>query len=304
MTTKISKKGLAFIQAHEGFVGKYYLDPVGVGTLGYGFTNNSAAVRRIFGSIEPGMTITKVKAKQVLEAVVNEEYGPAVNAGLNNPNQHEFDMAASGSYNVGSRIFGWKWAKAFNEGDKEKAAALWRVTATTAKGKLDQRITLPGLVRRRKEEAELLLNGTYTGVTGPSTFKETKKVVKADPELLEYQKKLIKLGYDTGAADGWMGPQTTQAVKAFQEADPHLDNDGLLGRATKESIDRHGETKVITRNVSMATAVGTGMSGLTWLGDQSDLIKYVVIAVVLVIGGYLIIKYRKKFEAKVLGALT
>jgi GH24 family phage-related lysozyme (muramidase) len=304
MAKKISQKGLAFIQAHEGFVGKYYLDPVGVGTLGYGFTNNSAAVRRMLGEIKPGMTITKTKAKLVLEAVVNEEYGPAVNASLNNPNQHEFDMAASASFNVGARIFGWKWAKAFNEGDKKEAADLWRVTATTAKGNLDQRVTLPGLVRRRKEEAELLLNGIYTGVTGPTTFKETKKVVKADPELLEYQKKLIKLGYDTGAADGWMGPQTTAAVMAFQEDDPHLDNDGLLGRATKESIDRHGGTKVTTRNVSIGGAVGAGMSGLTWLGNQSNLITYVVIAVVLVIGGYLIIKYRKKLEAKVLGALA
>ena len=296
---KISKKGLAFIAAHEGFVGKYYLDPVGVPTIGYGFTNNSSSVRKKLGKIEPGMTISKASAKRVLEAVINEEYGAAANASLINPNQHEFDMAASAAFNVGPRIFGWKWAKAFNEGDKAKAAALWRNTATTARG-----VKLPGLVRRRKEEAELLLNGTYTGVTGPATFKKTKKVATADPELLEYQKKLIKLGYDTGAADGWMGPQTTKAVKAFQQADSHLDNDGILGRATKESIDRHGETKVTTRNVGIGTAIGTGTSVLTWLGNQSDLITYVVIAVVLVIGGYIIIKYRKKLEAKVLGALT
>ncbi len=296
---KISKKGLAFIEAHEGFVGKYYLDPVGVGTLGYGFTNGSAAVRRILGKIVPGMTITKAKAKEVLEAVVNEEYGAAANKGLKNPNQHEFDMAASGSFNVGPRIFKWKWAQAFNEGDKAKAAMLWRNTATTAKGK-----KLPGLVRRRKEEAELLLNGTYTGVSGATSFKKTKKVSKADPELLEYQKKLTKLGYNPGAADGWMGSKTTAAVRAFQIDDGNLIVDGILGRGTKESIDRQSETKVTTRNVSLAGAAGTGMSFMTWMGDQSDLITYVVIAVVLLIGGYLIIKYRKKLEAKVLGALA
>lgn len=289
---KVSKPGLNFIAGHEGFVSHYYLDPVGVGTLGFGFTSSSSSVRKLLGSIIPGMKITRKKAIEVLELVINSEYGKAANAKMNKPNQHEFDMGCSGSFNVGPRIFGWKWCKAFNEGNKKKAAALWRNTATTAKGK-----KLAGLVRRRSEEANLLFNGDY-GSTGFISFKKTKKVAKADSELLEYQKKLIKLGYDTGAADGWMGPKTTKAVKAFQKSDPHLINDGILGRGTMDSIDRLLENNTTKRNISIAGITGTGMSILSWIGNQSDLIMYVVLGALLLIIGYVLIKYRRKFEAK------
>jgi len=294
MARSISKPGIAFIGAHEGLVLNYYLDPVGVPTIGYGFTNSSTSVRMILGKIKPGMTITRKKANDVLVAVINAEYGAAANRKMVNPNQHEFDMGCSGSFNVGPRIFGWNWCKAFNEGDKQKAAAIWRNTATTARGK-----KLAGLVRRRNEEANLLLNGDY-GTAGATTFVKTKKVAKADSELLDYQKKLTKLGYDLGAADGWMGPATHKAVKAFQKTDPHLINDGKLGRGTKDAIDRKLETKSTTRNVSLAGGMGTGMSFLSWIGNQSEIITYVVLGFGVLIIGYVLFKYRRKFEAKIL----
>jgi lysozyme len=34
----LSPKDAAFIRRHDGFVARYYLDPVGVPTIGIGFT--------------------------------------------------------------------------------------------------------------------------------------------------------------------------------------------------------------------------------------------------------------------------
>jgi hypothetical protein len=241
------------------------------------------------------MSITREKANEVLKAIITEEYGRSANAKMKNPAQHEFDMGCSGSFNVGVRIFGWKWCKAFNEGDKPKAAALWRNTATTARGK-----KLAGLVRRRKEEADLLLKGDYGRGIGFSTFRETTQVAKADPDLLEYQKKLTKLGYAVGAADGWMGPNTAKAIKDFQETDPYLINDGILGRGTMASIDRKIEDGTTKRDISITGATGVGVSVFSWLSNQSDLITYVLLAAIVLIVGYVLIKYRRKFEAKLL----
>ena len=38
---KVSERGLAFVARHEGFVAGAYRDPVGMLTIGYGFTMGS-----------------------------------------------------------------------------------------------------------------------------------------------------------------------------------------------------------------------------------------------------------------------
>jgi len=38
---KVSDRGVAFIAAHEGFVGRAYRCPAGIPTIGYGFTMQS-----------------------------------------------------------------------------------------------------------------------------------------------------------------------------------------------------------------------------------------------------------------------
>jgi len=295
---EISNKGIAFVSLEEGFVSKTYPDPVGVPTIGYGFTNNSTSVRKALGPVKFGMEITKEKADAVLKVVMREEYGAAANKKMKNPVQHEFDMGCSGSYNVGVRIFGWKWCKAFNQGDKPKAAKLWSTTAMTAKGK-----KLSGLVARRKREADMLLNGKYARIGRITHKKTTKAKAKPNIEVLEYQKKLIKLGYEPGVADGWMGKDTEKAIKAFQVKDPHLINDGKLGRATIDSIDRMLENKSTVKKVSWTGIAGIGSSVVSWFGNQSDLIMYIFIAVVLVIGLYVFIKYRRLIESKILGMM-
>lgn len=76
---------------------------------------------------------------------------------------------------------------------------------------------------------------------GPTKTKKAPK--KADQLLKTYQEKLNQIAkfrdekkFDVGKADGWMGPKTEKAVKAFQKS-ADLKQDGILGPKTREAID-------------------------------------------------------------------
>ncbi len=290
---KISDQGLAFIAGHEGFVSKAYRDPIGIWTIGFGFTSRSAAVRKYIGKVRPGMTVSREHATTILRAVVDEEFGPATAKGMPGAHQHEFDMGASACFNVGARIFAWKWAKAFRSGKINQAAALWRMSATTANGK-----RLTGLVRRRQEEADLLHFGKYA-THGRQTFQPANTIARqADPTLKEYQRKLKELGHDPGPIDGLHGPQTTATIRLFQRADPNLKVDGVLGRATMDSIDRRLEAK--SSGKVGTTGVGIGIVGqvLSWFQMLPEYVAYGAYAIAGVVILYLLWKYRGFFETK------
>jgi lysozyme len=161
----LSKKGAAFIRGHEGFRSRAYRDPVGVLTIGIGFTWRSAAFRAWWNlwketPFDSNATMTEEEADDALQYMVEREYGKAVNDFLGGPvQQHVYDAMVSAVFNMGPGSLKWQWAKAAAGGDYELAARLLMKTGTTAKGK-----TLPGLVRRRKEEALLLQHGVYTGI--------------------------------------------------------------------------------------------------------------------------------------------
>jgi len=164
---RLSKRGAAFIRAHEGFRSNAYRDPVGILTIGIGFTWGSKAFKEWWAKYRPGQTfdakssMTMAEAESCLMYLCDREYGAAVVRFLGDQviDQHVFDAACSMTFNCGPGALKWKWAAAMKAGDMKTAAAHLRVTATTAKGK-----QLPGLVRRRKEEAALLVSGDYAGV--------------------------------------------------------------------------------------------------------------------------------------------
>lgn len=54
-------------------------------------------------------------------------------------------------------------------------------------------------------------------------------------DIKKVQLALAAAGFDPGKADGKMGPQTTQAVKSFQEANG-LKVDGVVGKGTWEKL--------------------------------------------------------------------
>lgn len=309
----VSEPGTKYIKLKEGTVLNAYRDPVGILTIGNGFTNLSPTVRKWFGGkLKPGMRMTDDECGQLLKLVIDNECAPAVTKGMPGAKQHEFDMGCSGTFNVGARIFNWNWAKAYRSGDIDRAAKLWMNTATTARGK-----KLPGLVRRRREEARMLRDGVYEGVLASPVLKYDKtpapeaegspsigeatppKGVAPDPLVREYQDKLRALGYDPGASDGWMGPKTEQAVLEFQEADKYLINDGILGRATRDSIDRHLEERKTNRTAGWGSVTGIVGSVISWV-QGNDIMTYAVVGLFIAVAVYLLWRNRKRVEEKVM----
>ncbi|WP_417770282.1 lysozyme [Stappia sp.] len=158
---RISDRGLAFIARHEGFVARAYRDPVGVLTIGYGFTMGS----RVFAAfwrdrhgraLAPGDRLDRGEADALLRRLVDGEYGAAVTRELGELPQHRHDAACSVAFNLGPRALGWRWARALKAGDVAGAAKILGANYNTAGGR-----RLAGLVRRRREEAALLLAGDY-----------------------------------------------------------------------------------------------------------------------------------------------
>lgn len=158
---RISDRGLAFIARHEGFVARAYRDPVGVLTIGYGFTMGS----RVFAAswrdrhgrpLAPGDRLERGEADALLRRLVDGEYGAAVTRELGELPQHRHDAACSVAFNLGPRALRWRWARALKAGDVRGAADILAANYNTAGGR-----RLAGLVRRRREEAALLLAGDY-----------------------------------------------------------------------------------------------------------------------------------------------
>ncbi len=287
--TKISTQGRAFVRMHEGNPLTCYLDPVGIPTIGTGFTMGSDSVRRELAKIGitklvPGKTkITAAQSDVILDAVLAAEYVPAVVAGSpNDRKQHELDAAASVTFNLGVGAMNWTWAQLWRKGQIKKAAAHLASNYNTAKGN-----KLPGLVRRRKEEALLFEKGIYTGV-GVTKDVTAAPPVLPDPVVKEAQELLTTAGLNPGAIDGWMGEKTKAAVIAYQKAHPHLIADGIIGPATIAQLRRDaGAAKdVVTKGAS--SAAGSGLlaftAGLPW--------GWIAAGVLVAVVGYLAYRNR------------
>ena len=138
MTT--SNEGLDLIRRHEGLRLTAYVCPAGVLTIGYGHTRG----------VTKGMTITQ----EIAELLLKEDIAPterAINALGKNLRQGQFDALVSFIFNLGIGNFNVSTLKKLimNGEADEKIADEFRKW-TKSKGKV-----LPGLVKRREEEATL-----------------------------------------------------------------------------------------------------------------------------------------------------
>lgn len=274
---RISERGRDFVGLHEGFVSRAYRCPAGVITIGYGFTNGSLVFRRYWQAtrgreLRMGDTITREEADRLLTALLDEEYGAAVARGVEPRRQNHFDGATSMTFNCGPGALSWRWAQALRRGDIAEAARLLRTTATTANGR-----TLPGLVRRRAEEADLVQHGIYKGLPRPAAG-------APDDEVRWVQTQLAALGYDPGPIDGLMSPRTRNEVKAFQLAHG-LVVDGIPGPATRAAIVRALDAKAGNQATAGAAAAG-GAAGTVAEGGALDptILLWALAAVALVAG--------------------
>ena len=265
----ISEQGLAFIERHEGRVLRAYRDPVGIWTIGVGFTNRSPAVTRALGKIGAGLTITREQCSAVLRAVIAAEFWPATEKGLPGGKQFEQDAGCSVAFNCGPGAFAWKWAQAWRQGNKVLAAQLLQTTAVTAGGK-----RLPGLVRRRQEESALLLTGNYgaTSITGQSGRVRivpgmTRKLTMEEAAyVIEWGGKLSRLGFEPPGGIHSAGDFVV-AVRAFQAGHPNLTQDGICGPATEAQITRALDARAkATKTAAGGVAGGAAVEGAAQTG--------------------------------------
>ena len=139
---KTSPQGIALIREFEGFRAEAYRDPVGIWTIGYGFTKG----------VRQGDTMTREQADQRLRVELADYEAGVLRATGGNLTQAQFDALVSFAWNVGvNGMAGSSVIKAHVRGDHQAAArafALWN----KAGGKV-----WPGLTRRRAAEAALYL---------------------------------------------------------------------------------------------------------------------------------------------------
>lgn len=261
----LTSKGAAFLVAHEGFVSKAYSDPVGILTIGTGFTMRSKVAKaywmKKYGRpLKRGDRITRAENDALLVKAIDKEYGPPVLRILPPAAQpHHFDAGSSVTFNCGPGATKWKWAQALARGDVEESARRLMTTAVTARGR-----RLKGLVRRRKEEAKLLLDGDYGHVKLPSGGSRAAPSSKSLKLCAEYAEKLKQIGFHVAENDGIFLVKKSDAVFRFQTKHPDLVNDGILGRGTMAQIDRD----VLAREDGEKT--GAVVTGITTIGGPAS----------------------------------
>jgi len=141
-----SALGLSIIKKHEGLRLAAYLCPAGVPTIGYGSTRYPDGRKVILGE----KLSSEKEATQLLLATMTS-FEAAVNKHLPNLNQCQFDALVSFAYNVGTGAFIkstlLKKAKV-NPSDPSIVDEFQKWVRGGGK-------VLPGLVTRRREEANL-----------------------------------------------------------------------------------------------------------------------------------------------------
>ncbi len=296
----VSKQGRAFIAGHEGNPLTCYLDPVGVPTIGIGFTMRSAAVRKELAKLGimklvPGKTkITAAQSDAIFAAVLaSAEFEGAVNKGSPKNRavkQHMFDAMTSACYNLGGGFMGWRWKTPWaDRGDVAGSAEIWANNYNKAGGR-----KLAGLVRRRKEEARLFAEGRYTGVKeGAPRVEQPAAPKAADPVVKEAQEILTKLGIPV-EVDGWYGPKTKAAILAYQKMHPHLVNDGILGPATMAQLRR--DVVAVKDAVSKGLPGVTGVSALSWVAGLPW--GWIALGAAVLVVGYFAWRYRDMIQRR------
>lgn len=229
MSLTISNNGINLIKRFEGCRLSAYRDPVGIITIGYGWT------KPIDGRpLTMGMTITQEKAESLLreglnsyEAKVNK-YNPKYNW-----SQNQFDALVSFCYNIGN-IDGLtaNGTRSINE-----IAA--KITSYNKAGSK----VLPGLTNRRNAEKQLFLSTScdseYTynefvkevqvaigakidGIAGPETYSKCPTVSRYKNNrhavVSPLQKYLNSMNYNAGTPDGIAGAKFESAAKEWAKA--------------------------------------------------------------------------------------
>lgn len=250
--TRMSPAGRVTLRHHEGEVLKAYRCPAGILTIGVGLTKGSGVV-----DPKPGMVITAEKSDELLRLALARNYEPRVRKHLDMGSiaepQPAFDGGVSFDFNTG-RIHNATWVKLFNALDlKGSRASLMQWVKGGGK-------VLPGLQRRRADEAAMIFEGRYPAIAGsvapPRAWASF--VIDIEPgKKAAVRQALADLGHDVGDNPGMI---RIGAVYAFQRAHD-LTVDGLIGRATLSTLQREIDARGKTKAATATTASGGAAAG-------------------------------------------
>tara|TARA_R110002020_G_scaffold34066_35_gene103977 strand:- start:10460 stop:11416 length:957 start_codon:yes stop_codon:yes gene_type:complete len=311
MTSSYDPRLIPYTAQKEGTVLKAYRCPANTITIGNGFTWGSQIFREWWlakhgRKLRLGDTIAEADSLYLLKMVIDAEYSVPVIKRAPNATPHAKAAASDMLFNCGLGAQKWTWFAALVRGDIKDAARRLKVTATTANGR-----RLPGLVRRRAETSEIMeFNKWPAWVKAPRTMaaKEIKAVMPAwklgDDDFNQGVVWLIQLGFLPDAVKG-DADLVEAAVRRFQREHPQLDNDGVLGTATLDQLQRVIDLK----SKSTKGAAGTGAGAATGAADQvagasgyGDLILYGSLALLVIGGIWLAWRYRDEIKLAVKGA--
>ena len=163
---RLSKEGRALIKRHEGLRLDAYVDPVGVWTIGYGNTGPDA---------RQGNSISAARAENLLTDDVREAEAAVIRLVKVQISQGQFDALVSFVFNVGVGAFqGSTLLRELNAGRYAAVPGqLRRWVYGTVNG---HKVILPGLVKRRSDEAVL-----WSSATAVETEESAEAGVVAEP---------------------------------------------------------------------------------------------------------------------------
>jgi|GEM_PF-261089 len=301
---------------HEGKVLRWYRDPTGTGTMGFGFTWASRIFREWFlktrgRKMQPGDTITEEEALYLLKLIIETEYLPpvlkAIDAAKASVSKHAVSASTDMTYNCGPGALKWSWFAKLLAGNVAEAARRYSVTAQTSKGR-----KLPGLVRRRKEGALILEHNIWPSwVKAPKTMATSEDVKAALPDwrlLPEDHEQGLAWLKQLGYFDGLIPTGDTDAVKAavlaFQKEHPQLTNDGILGRATLDQLQRVIDLKKKAATTGASGGASTAAGGAetatrTDVTGIPDILIWGGVAILVVGGAWLAWRYRDELSIAV-----
>lgn len=212
MSKLISKQLVGFVKGFEGFSAVPYKDEVDVLTLGYGMIGDEIA----------GINyVTEQQATEMLEDLLNNKYAIPIKNSLDSKgvtlNQNQFDALVSMSYNIGTGgVLCSTLYRNICNGIRDNATITANFTAWSKAGGN----VLPGLLRRRQEEAAMFFE---TGNIIDNSNSDTLITNVKDPTKIQQIKALqYDLNVDYNAkltnTDGNVYQSTLDALNGIKGA--------------------------------------------------------------------------------------
>lgn len=117
-------------------------------------------------------------------------------------------------------------------------------------------------LQREESKVKAFEYGDLSAIEAPEAASDVLRTLRLNSTgsaVKALQKELVDLGYHVGAVDGHFGKMTRTAVLSFQ-ADNHLVEDGVVGRATYEALD-DAQPKEISHERASKSVLGLAVDG-------------------------------------------